>query len=202
MTWKILLAVFGGILLGRFTLTVPQVSFLSKVSPWALALLLFSIGFDIAADRTAWQRFRRLGWRVLLVPAAGAVGSLLGVLVGGLIIKLGPWESLSVGAGFGWYSLSGVLLSNLGFTALGAVAFLSNVFRELLAVISMPWLAQQVDPFAAIAPGGATTMDTTLPILARYGTHESTMVAFINGAILSMLVPILVPLFAGQIGGR
>ena len=200
MTWMILLAVLSGTLLGRFVLTAPQIVFLSKVSPWALALLLFSIGFNIAADHTAWQRFRRLDWRVLFVPAAGAVGSLLGVLLGGLLVKLGPWESLSVGAGFGWYSLSGVLLSNLGFTALGATAFLSNIFRELLAVVSIPWLAQKVDPFAAIAPGGATTMDTTLPILARYGTHESTMVAFINGALLSMLVPFLVPLFAGMIG--
>jgi uncharacterized membrane protein YbjE (DUF340 family) len=160
---------------------------------------LFSIGFDLASDRTVWQRFRRLGWRVLSVPAAGAVGSLAGVLLGALILHLGPWEALSVGAGFGWYSLSGVLLSNLGFTALGAIAFLSNVLRELLAVVSMPWLAQKLDPYAAIAPGGATTMDTTLPILARYGTHESTMVAFINGALLSMLVPILVPLFASMI---
>ncbi len=196
MTWLILLAVTGGMLLGRLVLAPPQIAFFSQIGPLALSALLFSIGFDLARDRSVWHRLRNLGWRVLLVPATGAVGSLLGALVGGMLVSLGPWEALSVGAGFGWYSLSGVLLSNLGFTALGAIAFLSNVLRELLAVLLMPWLSQQVHPVAGIAPGGATTMDTTLPILARYGTHESTMIALLNGATLSLLVPFLVPFFA------
>lgn len=199
MSWLILMAVLSGLLCGRFLFTAAQVAGLSQITPWALALLLFSIGFDLAVDRTVWQRFRGLGWRVLAVPLAGAIGSLLGVLVGGGLLRMHPWEALSVGAGFGWYSLSGVLLSNLGFPALGAVAFLCNVLRELLAVVSMPWLAQRLGPYVAIAPGGATTMDTTLPILARYGTHESTLAAFINGALLSLAVPLLVPFFAGLI---
>lgn len=196
MTWLILLAVTGGMLLGRLALSPPQIAIFSRVGPLALSALLFSIGFDLARDRSVWQRLRDLGWRVFLVPATGAVGSLLGALLGGILVSLSPWEALSVGSGFGWYSLSGVLLSNLGFTALGAIAFLSNVLRELLAVVLMPWLSQRIHPVAAVAPGGATTMDTTLPILARYGTHESTMIALLNGATLSLLVPFLVPLFA------
>lgn len=196
MTWLILLAVSAGMLLGRFLLAPAQISFFSHLGPLALCALLFSIGFDLARDRSVWRRLRDLGWRVFLVPTAGAVGSLLGAVIGGMLVSLSPWEALSVGAGFGWYSLSGVLLSNLGFSALGAVAFLSNVLRELLAVVLMPWLSQRVHPVAAIAPGGATTMDTTLPILARYGTHESTMIALLNGAALSALVPLLVPFFA------
>lgn len=196
MTWMILLAVSGGMLLGRFILSPSQTSLFSQVGPVALAALLFSIGFDLAADRGVWRRLRDLGWRVFLVPTVGATGSLLGALVGGMLVSYSPWEALSVGAGFGWYSLSGVLLSNLGFPALGAVAFLSNVLRELLAVVTMPWLARKLHPVAAIAPGGATTMDTTLPILAKYGTHESTMIALLNGAVLSTLVPFLVPFFA------
>ncbi len=199
MSLIIALSVVCGVLFGRFLLTTEQVSTLSGLSSWALALVLFTIGYDLATDRNSWQRFRQLGWRVFLVPAAIVAGSLTGALFAGLLVDLGAAEALSVGAGFGWYSLSGVLLSNLGYPSLGAIAFLSNVFRELIAVLAIPALSKHLGPLAAIAPGGATTMDTTLPLLSRFGTHESTLVAFISGAVLSMLVPLLVPLFAGLI---
>lgn len=199
MSLVITLAVVCGLVFGRFILNAEQVTALSGLGSWALALVLFTIGYELATDRTSWRRFRQLGWRVLLVPAAIIAGSLTGSILAGLMVDLGPAEALSVGAGFGWYSLSGVLLSNLGYPSLGAIAFLSNVFRELAAVLSIPLISRHLGPFAAIAPGGATTMDTTLPLLSRYGTHESTMVAFVSGAVLSMLVPMLVPFFAGFI---
>ncbi len=199
MTWMIMLAVGGGVLLGRWLLSPEHADLFTRVGPWALTILLFSIGFELAADRTVWRKMLALGWRVLLVPLTGALGSLLGALVAGWMLSLGPWEALSVGAGFGWYSLSGVLLNNLGFTTLAAIAFLSNVLRELLAMLSIPWLARKFGPIAAVAPGGATTMDTTLPLISRFGTGAATLIALINGMVLSGLVPLLVPLFGGLI---
>lgn len=199
MSWLIIASVAGGILLGNYVLQPQQIAIFSALGPWALYLVLFTIGFELSQDRSAWGRFSRLGWRVLLMPLATMLGSLLGVALVGPIFGLGLFEALSVGAGFGWYSLSGALLSSLGFTALGAIAFLCNVIRELLAVVTIPWLATKIDPFLAIAPGGATTMDTTLSLLSRYGTNESVLTALINGIILSTAVPILVPLFASMI---
>lgn len=199
MSLLILLSVLIGIALGRFALPAEAVSFLSSFSPWALALVLFTIGFELASGQEGWQRFLALGWRVLLVPLAVALGSLSGALLVGFFLRLNPAESLSVGAGFGWYSLSGVILSSLGHSYLGAIAFLSNVMRELMAIVIIPWLSNRLGPLVAIAPGGATTMDTTLPLLARYGTHETTMIAFVNGVVLSFFVPILVPFFGGLI---
>ncbi|MGI6358203.1 MAG: lysine exporter LysO family protein [Bacillota bacterium] len=195
----IILAVGSGLLLGRFWLTPDHADVFTRVSPWALNLLLFGIGFELADDRKVWRKMLAMGWRVFLVPLTGALGSLLGALLAGLLLSLGTWEALSVGAGFGWYSLSGVLLNNLGFTTLAAIAFLSNVLREVLAMLSIPWLAKRLDPIAAIAPGGATTMDTTLPIISRCGTSTATLIALVNGLVLSGLVPLLVPLFAGLI---
>lgn len=199
MSWLILAAVISGMLLGNYVLSAEQITFIAGFGPWALYLVLFTIGYGLAQDRTVWQRFRRLGWRVLLMPLATMLGSLLGVALIGPLCGLTLYEALSVGAGFGWYSLSGALLSSLGFNALGAIAFLCNVIRELLTVATVPWLATKIDPFLAIAPGGATTMDTTLSLLARYGTNESVLAALINGIVLSIAVPILVPLFASFI---
>lgn len=199
MSWLILAAVVGGMLLGNYVLSPQQIAFITDLGPWALYLVLFTIGYGLAQDRSAWHRFSRLGWRVLLMPSATILGSLLGVALVGPWCGLAFYESLSVGAGLGWYSLSGALLSSLGFSTLGAIAFLCNVIRELLAVVTIPWLATKIDPFLAIAPGGATTMDTTLSLLARYGTNESVLAALINGIVLTIAVPILVPLFASLI---
>jgi uncharacterized membrane protein YbjE (DUF340 family) len=200
VSWLIIAAVAGGIFLGSNVLQTAQIEFISGIAPWTLYLVLLTIGFGLAQDRAAWRRFGRLGWRVLLMPLATIVGTLLGVVLIAPLAKLTAFEALSIGAGFGWYSLSGVLLSSLGYSTLGAIAFLSNVFRELLAVVTIPWLAKKTDPFLAIAPGGATTMDTTLSLLSRYGTNESVLTALINGIILSTAVPLLVPLFANMIG--
>ncbi|MBS3786966.1 LysO family transporter, partial [Candidatus Bipolaricaulota bacterium] len=46
----------------------------------------------------------------------------------------------------------------------------------------------------SIAPGGATTMDVTLPLLKEIGGEEIILPAFFSGAVLSSLVPLLVPL--------
>ncbi len=196
MSWLIVLSVLIGLLAGNLLLGPSQIALIARLSPWALTVLLFCIGFDLALDRQNWQRFRQLGWRVLLVPLSGIIGSLLGSLSVAWLADLTPWEALSVGAGFGWYSLSGVLLNSLGFSRLGAIAFLSNVLRELMTVLLIPWLSRRFDPLIAIAPGGATTMDTTLPLIARYGNTTATLAAFVNGAVLSSLVPLLVPFFA------
>ena len=97
------------------------------------------------------------------------------------------------GARFGWYSLSGVILAKLHSTHIGALAFLTNIGRELLAICIIPPVAARFGNLAAIAPGGATAMDTTLPIIARATDGETALLAFTTGVLLSALVPMFVP---------
>jgi uncharacterized membrane protein YbjE (DUF340 family) len=102
---------------------------------------------------------------------------------------------LAIAAGYGWYSLSGILLTTLDSAQTGAVAFMSNIFRELMTIISVPFLAKYLNKYSAIAPAGATSMDSTLPVISRYTDPEIVIMAFFNGAVLSALVPLLVPFF-------
>ena len=104
-------------------------------------------------------------------------------------------ESLAIASGFGWYSLSGVMLKEMGGDTLGAIAFLTNVFREIITVILIPILAQKLNSYTAIAPAGATSMDTTLPLISKVTNPEVTVMAFINGVLLSSLVPVFVTFF-------
>jgi uncharacterized membrane protein YbjE (DUF340 family) len=47
-----------------------------------------------------------------------------------------------------------------------------------------------------VASGGATTMDTTLPVIVRYCGSDVLVAAFSSGFVLSLLAPFMVLAFA------
>jgi uncharacterized membrane protein YbjE (DUF340 family) len=54
----------------------------------------------------------------------------------------------------------------------------------------------KIDKYIPIALGGATTMDTTLPIIMRYSDSEITVTAFSSGFILTIIAPFTIILIA------
>jgi uncharacterized membrane protein YbjE (DUF340 family) len=194
----ILAALAAGILAGVSGL-LPAVVYanLDTLIMVMLCGLLFVIGLDMSQGRTALAQVRRIGWKMVLLPVFIAGGSILGALVAGILMSMDPGDAMAIGAGFGWYSLSGVMLTGLVGAQIGTMALLSNVFRELLSIIIMPLVVRYFGKLAAVAPGGATTMDTTLPIVVRYAGSEMSVISFVSGFTLSMLVIVLVPFFAG-----
>jgi uncharacterized membrane protein YbjE (DUF340 family) len=191
----ILLSLLLGIAAGFWQLIPPVVqNNFDLLIDGALMLLLWGIGLDLGGKREILGQLRNLGWRVILLPLAVAAGSIVGTVLMGLVWGMSAGDSAAIGAGFGWYSLSGLILADLHSVEMGVLAILTNVSREVLAIISIPFIARQWGPFAAIAPGGATTMDITLPLIVKFVGSELALLAFFHGLILSALVPFLVPL--------
>jgi len=122
-----------------------------------------------------------------------AAGSLIGAVALGLLGGVVPGEAALVGAGFGWYSLSAVLIAQGYDLTLGTLALLTNVFREFLAILLIPAVARRLGKAAAVAPGGATAMDVTLPIIAAHTDSQTAILAFYSGTVLSALVPVVIP---------
>lgn len=194
MTWLILGSVFLGMLLGKIGIINLSATNLDLISAVSINILLFTVGLDLGRDKEVWIKIRSMGWKVLLLPLSIALGSLLGAAVISLIISFPLNEGVAVGAGFGWYSLSGVMLKELVGAELGTIAFLSNIFRELMSLVIIPFVALHLGGITAVAPGGATSMDTTLPLISKAAGPDIALMAFISGAVLSGLVPVLVPL--------
>lgn len=190
----IVAAVLAGIAIGWMLPSVMSSDILDKVVTYILAVMLFGVGISIGHNRRELIKIKEVGLRIVLVPLAIAGGSLLGASIGSLFFSMSLKEVLVVGAGFGWYSLSSVLITQLYSAELGAIAFLANVFRELMAFVLIPFLAVHVGKIVAIAPGGATTMDSTLPIIAKMTDTSTAMIAFVSGLILTTMVPFLIPL--------
>lgn len=195
MTFIIVGAFFMGIIVGFFVVPAWVNDILPALTDWALYFTLFAVGIDLGLNKEMWKQFMTIGRFVFLAPLGVAIGSILAGMITGRFLGWTFWEGGAVGAGFGWYSLSGVMISELHSVALGTIAFLSNVMREVITILIIPFLAGRVGKFSLVAPGGATTMDTTLPIIAAVGPPGIAVIAFINGVVLSSLVPVLVPLF-------
>lgn len=197
LTLFILAAVTLGVICGFMLTGVLEPQYLDSTITMVLGVVLFGVGVDLGSNHNAWKQLLSLGVRVLVIPLTIAVMSLLSCAVCGLTMNLTLTEGLAIGAGFGWYSLSAGLISQLHSPMLGALALLTNIFREVLAIVSIPAIAKYLGDLAAIAPGGATSMDTSLPIIAKATAGRATPIAFINGAVLSALVPLLIPLILG-----
>lgn len=195
MTYVILVSILLGIGCGYFIFPPAIVEQLDVVASWSLITLIFLVGIDVGGNKKIFKQLKELGIKILLIPAGGIMGSLLGGLVVGIFFNMAMNESLAIASGFGWYSLSGVMLKEMGGDTLGAIAFLTNVFREILTVILIPILAKKLNSYTAIAPAGATSMDTTLPLISKATNPEVAVMAFINGVLLSSLVPVFVTFF-------
>ncbi len=194
MTLIVIISVGLGIIFGIFFNDHYIVHNLGTLTEVTLAILLLSVGLDIGSNRSAFSGIKDKLYSILLVTLSTIIGSLCGGIVTALIFKMQLNEGLAISAGFGWYSLSGVILTSIGNAELGSISFLSNVFRELIAFIIIPTIALKLNHLSAIGPSGASSMDTTLPIISNNTDSNTTIVAFVNGVILTALVPILVPL--------
>ncbi len=159
-----------------------------------LLLLLFVMGISFGMDRESMAKMKKLGFRILAFPFAVALGSVLGGFVGGLILG-NVTASMAVSAGYGWYTLAGPMMAQLFGAEWGALGFTVNFLRELLTITTIS-LTVKIDKYAPIASGGATTMDTTLPIIMRYCGSDTLITAFSSGFILSIMAPFTITAIA------
>ena len=168
----------------------------SNLSFYVLCLLMFSVGISIGQDRNAFRQFRSLSPRMLFLPVMTVFGTYLGVMVVGLFFRERTLtEYLAVGSGFGYYSLSSILITQYKGVELGTIALLANIFREILTLLLAPWMVKYFGKLAPISAGGATTMDTTFPVIVRNSGKEYSIVSIYHGFVMDFSVPFLVTLF-------
>ena len=161
---------------------------------WILYLLMFCVGISVGGQRGVLASLRRHSAQILLVPLGVIVGSLAGGGLCGLLLRMPLREALSIGGGLGWYSLAGVSVSSAAGVAAGSIAFLSNLLREIGAFLLIPLVARRLNACACIAVAGATSEDTTLPMILRYTDGETAVLSVLNGVICSAFVPVLLSL--------
>ncbi len=179
----LVVAVVAGYLVGLYV-ALPA----STALEYTLYVLLFLVGVGL---RFVWQSLRRL-WVPL---TAAGVGAAAAGAVYALATGTGWAASFAVSFGFGWYSLDGPLVTASLGAALGLVAFLTNFLRENLTMLLAPALGRRFGAETLTAMGGATSMDTTLFFVVRYGDADAASMALASGLILTVAASLVVPAF-------
>ena len=168
----------------------------SRISFYALCALMFSVGLSVGNDPQTLKNFRSLNPRLVFLPIMTILGTLAGSAVVSLILThRSLTDCLAVGSGFGYYSLSSIFITEYKGPELGTIALLSNIMREITALLGAPLLVKYFGKLAPISVGGATTMDTTLPIITRCSGKEFVIISIFHGFVVDFSVPFLVTFF-------
>ena len=160
----------------------------STALEYVLYVLLFLVG---AGLRVVWHSLRRL-WAPL---TAAGVGAALAGAAYAAATGTGWAASFAITFGFGWYSLDGPLVTASIGAALGLVGFLTNFLRENLTMLLAPAVGRRLGAETLTAMGGATSMDTTLFFVVRYGDPDAATLALTSGLILTVTASLVVPGF-------
>jgi len=182
-----------GFLIGFFTPIFDWFS--SEMINPVLYLLLFVVGMQMVQNEVNLFPLLKSPM-MLLLPLSTILGTYLGALAIPLVTSYTLREGFALVSGFGWYSLSGVLISGMGMPHLGAVSFLSNLFRETLSFILIPLLATFSHfTYSAVSIAGATSMDVTLPLLKKSLGETIVPLAITHGVLMTLVAPLLIPLW-------
>ncbi len=181
--------VTAGILLGP-VLGKTLFGHAETLAEWVLYALLALIGCQLRNSGMPLKQIllNRAGLAIALTLAAS---SLLAGLLAAPLLSLDWNEGLAMASGFGWYSLSAILIGDQLGPLMGGVAFFNDLTRELLAFVLIPLVIHRHTALA-IGYGGATSMDFTLPVIQQHGGVACVPVAVVSGFILSLLSPPLI----------
>lgn len=186
-----------GVVVVGFLTGLTQIAFLrhaSTASEYALIFLLFLVGVQLRGSGMTLRQIL-LNRRGMLVSVVVLLSALLGGAIAAALLGLPLKTGLALASGFGWYSLSGILMTEAFGPVIGSAAFFNDLVRELTAIMLIPALIAR---HRSIALGlcGATAMDFTLPVLQRAGGNEIVPAAIVHGFVMSLLAPLLIAFFS------
>lgn len=189
---QITLSFVAGLLVGLVTNFRVSDEFLWLTLLCLIFVVGVSMGLDVSKVKSVSRGKISLGLKLISATLTGSLTG--GVATYFLLGEPALKYSLAISAGMGWYSFTGTYLASVD-SYLGFLGYVSNVLREVYTYVAYPLLAKKLR-YSSISLGGATTMDTTLPVIASTGGTEAGILAFIHGAFLTFLIPVIVPILA------
>jgi len=155
---------------------------------WFLLFLILLVGVDLSMVKLGRES---LTWKIMLVPALVLIGSALGGVAASFVVDEPMRITLALSSGFGWFSMSGPLVSTFLGSSYGSMALLTDLFRELMALVLLYAMGRRM-PVAAVASGGAASMDSVLPIIRVTCPPSIVPMAVVTGLVLTIAGPMLI----------
>lgn len=198
--WKVLLesaqlcaTVFVGVIFGLTTKGI--IDFPLHSSTYVLVVMIFCVGIQLRNSGIP-LRDVFLNKRGILTSVVFIASGLIGGIICAYVLDLPVIKALAFASGFGWYSLSSVLVNDAWGPMYGSIAFFNDLSREIFCLFAIPFFMRHF-PSTAVGLGGATALDATLPIIQKSGGIQIVPLAISFGFIINLVVPILLAFFIG-----
>ncbi len=159
---------------------------------YVLYLLLFFVGLQVGSEKRFYEILKKLKLKDLLFPFISLTGSVVFSVLIFLFIRFPLKEGIAIVSGMGYYSLSSILVTEFRNEYFGVIALLTNLLREIITLIFTPLLVKIFGKSFPVASGGATTVDTTLPVIIKYSGKDFLLISIINGFILTAIIPFVI----------
>ena len=161
----------------------------------ALMLLVFLVGVQLRSSGITLRQvfINRRGvqtaaWFMLANLAAG-------IVFAATLPHVSWSQGLALSSGYGWYSLSSIVMTEAYGPIWGSIALLNDLAREFFALMFIPFIMRR-HPSAGVGIGGATSLDFTLPIIQSSGGIAVVPLAISFGFIVNVVSPILMVFFS------
>lgn len=164
-------------------------------STYVLVIMIFCIGIQLRNSGIP-VRDVFLNRRGIYTSLIFIVSGLVGGGIAAYVLDLSLVQALTFASGFGWYSLSSVLVNDAWGAMYGSIAFFNDLSREILCLFTIPFFMRHF-PSTAVGLAGATSLDCTLPIIQKSGGIQMVPLAISFGFIINLAVPFLLAFFIG-----
>ncbi|WP_323841336.1 MULTISPECIES: lysine exporter LysO family protein [unclassified Moraxella] len=160
-----------------------------------LMALLFLVGISLKGSGMTLKEamLNKKGVQISLIFMTATL--LSGVIFSLIFDDVSMTKGLALASGFGWYSLSGTVMTDAYGAVWGSIALLNDLSREIIALIIIPYV-MRYSSSAAIGLGGVTSLDFALPTLASAGGTQIIPAVISFGFITNIVSPILMVFFS------
>ncbi|WP_037585911.1 lysine exporter LysO family protein [Stenoxybacter acetivorans] len=166
-----------------------------SLSNYALMLLVFFVGMQLRGSGITLRQvlLNKYGVQISAVFMVSCL--VAGVLFALIMPDVSVSKGLALSSGYGWYSLSGIVMTEAYGPVWGSVALVNDLAREFFALAFIPVLMRRWVG-AAVGVGGATSLDFTLPVIQSSGGVEVVPLAISFGFVVNVASPILMVVFS------
>ena len=199
----VILCFTAGIFCGTFANTTIS-TYCEKLPQFLLYALVIQVGLNLGANAELGKMVKDIRFSSLLLPFFTIIGTLVFSAAASLLLtSWNIYDCMAVGSGFAYYSLSSILITQfkeptIGIqlaTELGTIALLTNIFREMMALLGTPLIKKYFGKLAPISAAGVNSMDVLLPSISRYSGKEMIPIAILHGILIDISVPVFVSFF-------
>ena len=199
----VILCFTAGIFCGTFANTTIS-TYCEKLPQFLLYALVIQVGLNLGANAELGKMVKDIRFSSLLLPFFTIIGTLVFSAAASLLLtSWNIYDCMAVGSGFAYYSLSSILITQfkeptIGIqlaTELGTIALLTNIFREMMALLGTTLIKKYFGKLAPISAAGVNSMDVLLPSISRYSGKEMIPIAILHGILIDISVPVFVSFF-------